>query len=192
MITYYLITMSDDNYKIILSNYKQAISEPNEYIKYYMDENNINIWYVILHNFTGDKNEYENCEFLVKIKIPASFPNNPPEFYFMTPNGVYETDAKVCISIGEFHSDNFRPVLGISGFVINLISGFIAWSELTKGIRLIKTSISEKKTLSNNSKEYNIKYNKTIIDLIENNYKEYSKNQKIHIEEIFSIEDLLI
>src|ERR1700753_4150528 len=112
--------MADRRPIIIRAQYKKAISTPDEYVKYIISDDDISTWYVLLGGMDGNENEFMQGEFLVRIKLPINYPYSPPEFYFMTPQGVYDVEKKVCISIGEYHSDNYRAVLGVPGFCAQL------------------------------------------------------------------------
>lgn len=159
---------------IAQAQFKKAISEPHEYIKYYIDNNNVKIWYVILSGFDGNEGEFVGGEYLVRVELPEDFPHNPPSFYFMTPNGLYKPEEKVCISIGEFHKADYRAALGVSGFCTNLVSGLIGWRSMGGGINILNTKIKQKKELAMESKEYNAINNSSIMELVLNSYAEYS------------------
>ena len=111
----------------------------------------------------------------MKIAATDNFPDEPPKFTFMTPNGVYEPDGTVCVSIGEYHKSSWRPVLGMHGLAENLVSGMICWDELGDGIRIIKTSVEEKKKLAAASREWNLEHFPDIVTLINNSFISYSQ-----------------
>jgi ubiquitin-protein ligase len=142
------------------AQFKKALTEKNPYIKYGMSSN-CTVWYILLHNMEGDDGEYVGGEYLCKLVAPEKFPFEPPQFYFLTPNGVYEPNKKVCISIGEFHKDDYARTLGMSGFATELVSGMIGWKYLHDaggGIAIIKTTPEEKKMLAAKSKEFNQRF----------------------------------
>lgn len=172
---------------IMMAQFRKATATPSEYIKYSIpDSNQTNIWYLLLSNFSGDENEFtyekkgktKYGEYLVKMEAPNDFPYNPPKFTLLTPNGVYDTDGVVCISIGEFHRSNYRATLGMFGFANQLVSGLIGWKSLGGGIRLIKTSKSKKKSFAEASHDFNMKNYPEIMKIIDEQYEEYSKKFK--------------
>src|SRR6185295_7079813 len=106
---------------IMMAQYRFATREPNEFVKFYMCEHDTNTWYTLLHGIDGDELEFKGGEYLVRIELPDDFPRSaPPRFYFMTPQGLYDVEKIVCISIGEFHKDKYRSVLGVAGFCSQL------------------------------------------------------------------------
>ncbi len=124
-------------------------------------------WYIMLHGFEGDSGEFMGGEYLCKIIVPAEFPRDPPEFYMMTPNGVYECDGKVCIGIGEFHKNAYPATFGITGFSESLVSGMIGWKTIGSGIRLLDTSEEAKKRLAADSQVYNATYYVEVLKLFQ-------------------------
>ena len=168
--------------------YKKATKEPNQYVKFAMKSDTESyIWYILLSNFSGNDGEFEGGEYLVRMEAPLprpsskdstnskpGFPYEPPHFYMLTHNGVYGVDKKVCISIGEFHADQYRPTLGMSGFADNLVSGLIGWRELGGGIEIKNTTAEEKSELAKQSIASNYEKYPEIMDLINKSYGVYS------------------
>lgn len=165
--------------KIMLAQFRNATKENNEFIKFALkSETETGIWYVLLSNFAGNEKEFEGGEYLCRMETSPDFPFSPPRFYMMTKNGVYDVDKTVCISIGEYHAKDYRPTLGMAGFASQLVSGLIGWQDLGKGIALLKTSVTEKKQLAENSKEFNYKHYPYIMKLINESYENYSSKWK--------------
>jgi ubiquitin-conjugating enzyme E2 J1 len=159
--------MADSRHnRIILQNFKKVQKLGNPYIKYVLSQD-ISVWYVLFHGFSGDSDEFVDGEYLCKIVIPAEFPKNPPQFYMLTPNGLYECNGKVCISIGEFHENSYINTLGIAGFTEQLVSGFIGWRTIGAGTRLLDSTVAEKKHLASQSKGYNAAHHAEIMALFE-------------------------
>jgi ubiquitin-conjugating enzyme E2 J2 len=101
----------------MMAQLKKATQELNEYIKFATkSDNEPNVWYILLSNFPGDDGEFAGGEYLCRMEAPDDFPFNPPHFYLMTENGVYGVETKVCVSIGEYHKDQYRAALGMAGF----------------------------------------------------------------------------
>lgn len=160
----------------IQAHFRYATKEPVENVKFFMSEEDINCWYVLLHNFDGSNNEYINGEYLVKLDIgPATnFPFDPPHFEFMTANGVFMTFQKVCISIGEYHKANYPPAMKMRGFIIELMNGLIGWKTIGSGIGIYKTSVDEKRRLANRSRGDNWRKYPDLMQNISDCYEAYS------------------
>ena len=154
---------------ISLGQFNKAIKTPEENIKYAISETTPLVWYALLHGIDDD---FKHGEYLVRAELTAKFPYDPPWFYLMTPNGVYDIEKKVCIDIGGYHSQNFRAALGVGGFLKQLVSGLIGG--IDHGISILHTSSAEKKQLALQSREYNLQHNKAILEHVEAVYAEYS------------------
>lgn len=160
---------------LALAQYANAIKNPNEFLKFIICEEDTTKWFILMHGFSGAKDEFVGGEYLVRIHLPPNFPFEPPQFYFMTPQGLYGLETKVCVSIGEYHKDEYRGVLGVDGFCSQLVSGLIGWKDMGGGIQIIKTTAREKRMLAMNSKQYNRQHHPELIASIESNFENYSK-----------------
>lgn len=49
-----------------------------------------------------------------KLKFPDDFPFKPPSIYMLTPNGRFETDRRLCLSISDFHPETWVPTWSVS------------------------------------------------------------------------------
>lgn len=161
--------------RVAAAQYKAATREPHEFLKFYMDEANSATWYISMSNFTGDEDEFAGGEYLVKVELPEKFPHEPPRFYFLTDNGLYKKGDKVCVSIGEYHKDQYRAALGVTGFCNTLVSGLIGWREMGNGINIIKTTPAEKRAIAAASHEYNLANNGEILEKINTAFEGYSR-----------------
>jgi ubiquitin-protein ligase len=155
------------------NQFNRAIKNPDEYVKYALHPDTPLIWYTLLHGIKGANDEYTGGEYLVRFEVDkVEHPHKPPWFYFLTPNGQYGLDGKVCVSIGGYHSDQFRGVLGVDGFATQLVSGFIGG--LDHGINIKNSSMEEKRRLARESREFNKENYGEIMDLINESYNNYS------------------
>lgn len=162
--------------RIIQSHFQNAIKKPISCIKYSMDEKNIGIWYILIHNISGMEDEFKSGEYLVEIDLTerTKFPFGPPHFKFLTENGVYAVDQDVCISIGKFHSSNHPAAMGAYGFIIELMNGLVSHKNLGGGIGLLKSSRDEKRKHAKNSKLSNWQRYPHIMRKIDETFKAYS------------------
>lgn len=147
-----------------MNQYNKALKAKNDNLIPYVDERNITIWYFLIKGLKDTP--FEGGEYIFKLTAPNEFPHKPPSFEFYTPNGVYDIGGKICISVGEFHTNDrpgstgsygWRPSLGMYGFANEVLNGLINFQYLDHGIRIISTNIEIKKKLANDSIKYNIK-----------------------------------
>jgi len=150
--------------RLMAGQLRAHIRANDPYCLIMMDEDNINIWYALIAHLDGD---WEGGEYMFKLTLPPNFPINPPSLEVLTPNGLYVPGGKICVSIGEFHKQNWRRALGIHGFVRNgIVNGFICFDVMEKsgGIRLVASSSATKRHHAAESKAFNRKYFKKITE----------------------------
>jgi ubiquitin-protein ligase len=161
--------------KSILAIYKKTVAEPDEFAMYYMQPDDINTWYVKLFNFSGAKDEYKGGEYIIKFTLPPLFPKaETPWFLFLTPNGTYGDEPKVCIELGNYHKEKIRGVLQIGKFAHQLMQGLIGHHEMTEGINIIDATTEQRRVYARNSVSYNQEHYADILENIHSNFREYS------------------
>lgn len=104
--------------RILLSEYGKCQKLPN--LKCYVDERDLRTFYFEIYGLDGDL-AGGRYYFTLRVTKPP-FPDNPPELRFYTPTGIFIPYRKICISIGEFHSANWRPVLKMVGMAENVMN----------------------------------------------------------------------
>lgn len=171
---------------------KKVIKDDSEYYTCCMNTEDMTIWYVLIQNLPDP---YTNGEYIFKLKIPDDFPDNPPSLSALTPNGVMDMGGKICISLGEFHHNDYHrsgasgnygwiPSLGISGFILQgIINAILSFDTDDRGVRLNNLTWGEKMELSKKSVDYNVKNNKYIMDLFKV-HKDNFPNLKIYSQNV--------
>lgn len=120
------------------------------------DDSDMGVWIMRIRDLD---NEWKNGEYLAEIKAPARFPFNAPEFIFLTPNGLYKHNDKVCIHIGEYHNDNYPATMRIGMFIFNLIGTMVSYHidkiSIRGGYNVIDSTKEDKMKLALESKAFN-------------------------------------
>lgn len=57
-----------------------------------------------------------------RIVLPSEYPFKPPHIYFLTENGRFKTNTKICLSISSHHPETWQPAWGIRLILEALIS----------------------------------------------------------------------
>jgi len=169
--------------KIMSSQYKKSVKADQPNILFIMDETDIKIWYILVCNLDDP---YKNGEYIFKLSVKDNFPDTPPSLECLTPNGLFQTGGKICVSIGEFHPESWRKSLGMNGFAnIGVVNGMIVWEPLVDsgGIRIIRDEylLSMRPKFALKSEKYNRKlYPKLMEDF--DNYMESNNNLSAVVE----------
>ncbi|KNB43250.1 ubiquitin-conjugating enzyme E2 [Blastocystis sp. subtype 4] len=89
-----------------------------------------------------------------RIVLPNNYPIGAPDFYFLTENGRYTINQKICLSISGFHLNTWQPATTIEAMV-RMIQVFLEdYSENRFGVSYIETSVSERRYLAKKSRSY--------------------------------------
>ncbi|XP_072757858.1 ubiquitin-conjugating enzyme E2 J2-like [Anoplolepis gracilipes] len=97
---------------------------------------------------------YEGGYYHGKIIFPEEFPFKPPSIYMSTPNGRFCVNARLCLSISDYHPEAWNPAWNVSTILTGLLSFMI---EKTPTLGSINTTDYEKRQLAMQSLEYNLK-----------------------------------
>lgn len=148
------------------------------------DESNVHTVYALLVGLSGPNDVFAEGEYLVKLTLPAASPNGkgypyePPDFTFLTPNGVFVANASTpCISIGRFHKDETSGLQGYSagmklkGFVDAIWGCFADPRSLGGGININLEGEEAWKRAAMQSREYNRKNHAALIAQFDELYK---------------------
>ena len=147
--------------RIMACQHKAAVAADHPNLLVHMDEADMGIWTFLVTNLPGP---YAGGEYLFRLTASPTFPQTPPVFEFLTPNGVFELGGSICISIGEFHardaagkagSYGWRSVLGMIGFAREVVNGMVCPEHLGTGVRVANPPPSTKARLAAASEAFN-------------------------------------
>ncbi|KAL6532536.1 Ubiquitin-conjugating enzyme E2 32 [Orobanche gracilis] len=100
--------MAEDKYnrknpavKRILQEVKEMQSNPSDDFMSLPLEENIFEWQFAIRG--PRDSEFEGGIYHGRIQLPADYPFKPPSFMLLTPNGRFETQTKICLSISNHH-----------------------------------------------------------------------------------------
>ena len=110
-----------------------------------------------------DEEEYKNGQYIFNIKMSPNYPFDPPEFYFLTPNGRFDINKKLCFSNSSYHKESWSPLWTIKTIILGFLSFFL--EKKSSGIGHLIASIDEKKIFAEKSQEYNKTNLKKYLDL---------------------------
>lgn len=117
--------------KRLMAEYKKYNLEPNEFYTLSPDENNFNIWNILI--FGPPETIFEGGVFPCRLSFPLTYPNKPPEFRFTKslPHPNIYPDGRVCISILHEGQDEYgyeklnerwNPTHSANSIIMSIIS----------------------------------------------------------------------
>jgi ubiquitin-protein ligase len=136
--------------KKLLKDYEDIKTNPIENIKVTCKDNNIYECYCLFH---GLSDEYQDGEYILNIKLAPNHPMEPPNFFFLTPNGRFEINKKLCFSNSGYHAESWSPMWNLRTIILGFLSFFL--DKQSSGIGHLNKKDDEKKSYAQQSKEYN-------------------------------------
>jgi ubiquitin-conjugating enzyme E2 J1 len=119
--------MADDKYnrknpavKRILQEVKEMQSNPSDDFMSLPLEENIFEWQFAIRG--PSDTEFEGGIYHGRIQLPADYPFKPPSFMLLTPNGRFETQTKICLSISNHHPEHWQPSWSVRTALVALIA----------------------------------------------------------------------
>ncbi|KII63270.1 Ubiquitin-conjugating enzyme E2 J1 [Thelohanellus kitauei] len=85
-------------------------------------EQNIFEWHFTIRG--PSQTPFENGIYHGRIIFPTDYPIKPPEIIFLTPNGRFQTNKKICLSVSSYHPEQWRPCWGVRTMLLAII-GFL-------------------------------------------------------------------
>jgi ubiquitin-conjugating enzyme E2 J2 len=88
------------------------------------------------------------------ISLPENYPLKAPDFVFLTPNGRFKTNSKICTSFSAFHQDTFTSTWNI----MTMMEGLISFMTDTNGggVGSICATDDERRELALKSLDWNL------------------------------------
>ncbi|KAF3950717.1 hypothetical protein ACB098_02G060100 [Castanea mollissima] len=119
--------MAEDKYNLknpavkrILQELKEMQSNPSDDFMSLPLEENIFEWQFAIRG--PGETEFEGGIYHGRIQLPAEYPFKPPSFMLLTPNGRFETQTKICLSISNHHPEHWQPSWSVRTALVALIA----------------------------------------------------------------------
>ncbi|XP_022138234.1 ubiquitin-conjugating enzyme E2 32 [Momordica charantia] len=106
--------------KRILQEVKEMQSNPSDDFMSLPLEENIFEWQFAIRG--PSDSEFEGGIYHGRIQLPAEYPFKPPSFMLLTPNGRFETQTKICLSISNHHPEHWQPSWSVRTALVALIA----------------------------------------------------------------------
>jgi ubiquitin-conjugating enzyme E2 J2 len=87
------------------------------------DPNDIFTWYFVV--FGLEDHPWKGGYYMGKLMFPKDYPWKPPGIMLITDSGRFKTNAKICLSISDYHPESWNPVLTVRSIIIGLVSFFV-------------------------------------------------------------------
>ncbi len=135
----------------LAKEFDELIETPLPNIKIAHSPDNILDWYCMIYGL--DEPGFRGGEYIFNIRMAPNYPFDPPEFYFLTPNGRFDVNKKLCFSNSSYHKESWSPMWTIKTIILGFLSFFLEKS--SSGIGHLTTSVEEKNRFALTSPDYN-------------------------------------
>ncbi|KAK2990247.1 hypothetical protein RJ640_014699, partial [Escallonia rubra] len=112
--------MKNPAVKRILQEVKEMQSNPSDDFMSLPLEENIFEWQFAIRGPCDT--EFEGGIYHGRIQLPAEYPFKPPSFMLLSPNGRFETQTKICLSISNHHPEHWQPSWSVRTALVALIA----------------------------------------------------------------------
>jgi ubiquitin-conjugating enzyme E2 J1 len=126
-------------------------------------EENLFEWHFTLKG--PPETDYEQGLYHGIILLPPEYPFKPPWVIFKTPNGRFELNRKICLSITAYHPEEWNPSWGIRTVLLAIISHFP--TEDKSSIGYLDYTSEERRALAKKSREFTCPHCGPILQAIE-------------------------
>lgn len=113
-------------------------------------DDNIFEWHFTIQG--GDDTPYAGGLYHGRILLPPQYPHKPPDVVFLTPNGRFEVNKKICLSITGYHPETWHAAWDIRHALTALIA-FMP-TPPNGAIGALNYSDREKRILAKRSRSY--------------------------------------
>uniref|UniRef100_A0A1I7T039 UBIQUITIN_CONJUGAT_2 domain-containing protein n=1 Tax=Caenorhabditis tropicalis TaxID=1561998 RepID=A0A1I7T039_9PELO len=100
----------------------KELSKPTEMYHAQPMEDNLFEWHFTIRGTIGT--DFEGGIYHGRIIFPADYPMKPPNLILLTPNGRFELNKKICLSISGYHPETWLPSWSIRTALLALV-GFL-------------------------------------------------------------------
>ena len=99
----------------------KAIGEdPPPHIHVSVEESNILEWHYVLEG--PKETPYEGGWYWGRLRFPKDYPFRPPSILMVTPNGRFETNTRLCLSMSDYHPETWQPAWSVATVLKGLLS----------------------------------------------------------------------
>ncbi|KAF9157038.1 Ubiquitin-conjugating enzyme E2 J1 [Linnemannia schmuckeri] len=136
--------------KRIMQEARELVREPSTDFTANPLETDIFEWHFTIRG--PEETEFEGGLYHGRILLPNNYPFAPPSLMFLTPNGRFELNKKVCLSITGYHPEYWQPAWGIRTVLV-AVMGFLP-TQSKGAIGGLDTSVDARKALAIKSKTW--------------------------------------
>lgn len=172
--------------KRLQKEYRALCKEPVSHVTARPSPTDILEWHYVLEGSEGTP--FAGGYYYGKLKFPSEYPFKPPGITMTTPSGRFMTQKKICLSMSDFHPEDWNPMWSVSSILTGLLSFMMDTSPTTGSVT---TTLVEKQRLAKSSLAFNCKnatFRKMFPEYVEK-YEQMQLASKVDQEPVPDLED---
>ena len=147
--------------KRLVNEMRSLKKDPDQYFRATFNKTNFHeIFFIIKGHPDSD---FIGGTFFGKLVLPQDYPMAPPDFIFLTPNGRFSENRKICLTISGFHKEQWSSTWTIKNMILALIS--IMLDDKVNGVSHIHLGKGERKKMADESMNYNLSHHLDLVEL---------------------------
>ena len=167
--------MSNISLKRIQKEFQNMINDPSEDFYANPIKDDMFCWHFTIRG--PPDTEFEGGLYHGIIKLPMSYPNRPPSIMFLTPNGRFDVNMDVCLSMTRYHKEEWQAAWTIRS-MLEAIIAFFPVKEEHNAIGALDSSVESRKHFAKLSVKYKCDICGPISDLLKPIQKTENNDKK--------------
>ena len=167
--------MSNISLKRIQKEFQNMINDPSEDFYANPIKDDMFCWHFTIRG--PPDTEFEGGLYHGIIKLPMSYPNRPPSIMFLTPNGRFDVNMDVCLSMTRYHKEEWQAAWTIRS-MLEAIIAFFPVKEEHNAIGALDSSVESRKHFAKLSVKYKCDICGPIADLLKPIQKTENNDKK--------------
>ena len=167
--------MSNISLKRIQKEFQNMINDPSEDFYVNPIKDDMFCWHFTIRG--PPDTEFEGGLYHGIIKLPMSYPNRPPSIMFLTPNGRFDVNMDVCLSMTRYHKEEWQAAWTIRS-MLEAIIAFFPVKEEHNAIGALDSSVESRKHFAKLSVKYKCDICGPIADLLKPIQKTENNDKK--------------
>ena len=167
--------MSNISLKRIQKEFQNMIHDPSEDFYANPIKDDMFCWHFTIRG--PPDTEFEGGLYHGIIKLPMSYPNRPPSIMFLTPNGRFDVNMDVCLSMTRYHKEEWQAAWTIRS-MLEAIIAFFPVKEEHNAIGALDSSVESRKHFAKLSVKYKCDICGPIADLLKPIQKTENNDKK--------------
>jgi ubiquitin-conjugating enzyme E2 J2 len=152
-------------------------SNPVPQIKAKPLDSNIFEWRFLLYDFPS-QSAYAGGIYVGALIFPTEYPMRPPTIKMITPNGRFQVNTPVCMSMTDFSPQSWNPAWRVETIILGFLSFWLENTEPTT-TGSVRSSFKERQLMAQNSLRFNFEK----IAKFEEMFGDFLKSRKDQVEE---------